>query len=405
MLHKKIIYDPEPTDEKWIEDFNAAIQQCMNSPYYKKRCEESGFSGKISSFAELKTVPYISDWEFKLTNKEHEQLLCVPKEDIHVYTISSSTTGNPSFVPRTKDDVEIFQKNFGNVSFKASGGKLDSTLYVMPPLEMLIKQTTINHNGTKAQLYGLLVNQGINEIYGGEKGYGEIVFLIKLSLFKTILKTAKERKKTAVFDKKISTFVDFCKKVQNTEKKIQFGGTTIPTFNFLKEINEKGLFFDLKDQTTVIVGTGGWDGKKGINKTDPIAKESFAKLVGNIFGTNAFYDIYGTSESPVFFHGQYDAKLKDTVHTPMKTTKIMIRDHYSGKILTNANDIGLLQIMTPYGSEGSPQANILTGDLVKIHETGNDGLVSSFLYVERAKSKIDNQVDKGGCGDFLSKKI
>jgi hypothetical protein len=405
MLHKKIIYDPEPTDEKWIEDFNAAIQQCMNSPYYKKRCEESGFSGKISSFAELKTVPYISDWEFKLTNKEHEQLLCVPKEDIHVYTISSSTTGNPSFVPRTKDDVEIFQKNFGNVTLKAADGKVDKTFFSTPSMNFILKHTTLDHKGKMAQPYGPLVYQGVDHFYAGENGYGDIEYLINLNKLKTIIKTIKNRKKTPVFNKNIISFIRFCKKSQNEKSKFQFGGPTISTYNFLKELLVKGFEFELSDKITVTIGAGGWDGKKGENKTDPISKESFSEALKTIFGTNTFFDIYGTSESPTAFYGKYNPKLKDTVHTPMKTTKIMVRDHYSGKILTNANDIGLLQIMTPYGSEGSPQANILTGDLVKIHETGNDGLVSSFLYVERAKSKIDNQVDKGGCGDFLSKKI
>jgi hypothetical protein len=405
MANKRIIYNPEPNDEKWMEDFNAAIQHCMNSSYYKKRCDESGFAGKVSSFADLKTTPYLSDWEFKLTNKEHEQLLCVPKEDIHVYTISSSTTGNPSFVPRTKSDVGIFQRNFGNVTLKAAGGKVQKTFFAAPKMDFILKHTTAAHAGAKAQSYGPLVYQGVDQLFSGEKGYGDVEYLISLNKLKTIVKTLKKRKKTPVFEKSIMSFVSYCKNNQREEIKLQFGGPTISTYSFLKEVKKKGHIFEMADKISVTVDAGGWDGKKGENKTSPISKESFSKLVESIFGTKLFFDIYGTSESPTAFYGKYDFNLKDVVHSPMQATRIIVRDQFSGKILTETNDIGLLQIMTPYGSEGSPQANILTSDLVKILEVNSEGLVTKFLYVERAKSKIENQVDKGGCGDFLSKKI
>ena len=114
MSNELPIYNFEPDNEKWLNDFNNTIQHQMNSPYFKKRCNETGFNKNISSFEDLKTVPYIADWEFKLTNKEHNYLLSTPKEKVHLYTISSSTTGNPSFVPRTQSDLKIFQKNFGN---------------------------------------------------------------------------------------------------------------------------------------------------------------------------------------------------------------------------------------------------------------------------------------------------
>jgi len=405
MTDKLPKYDFKPENKKWLEDFNKTIDHQMKSTYYKKRCDETDYKGNIESFNDLNRVPYIADWEFKLTNKDHNHLLTIPSEKIHLYTISSSTTGNPSFVPRTRTDVEIFQRNFGNVTLVCSNGPVNNTFFISPSMDLILKNTTTQHNGATAQPFGPLVYKGVDDLFSGEEGYGTIEYLIKLNKINTIFRSLKERKKTPSFDKKISSFISVLKENQNNGVKIQLGGPTIPTYNFLKEIEKQGHSFDMKNQVIVTVGAGGWDGKKGDRNTDPISKESFFKLVNTIFGSNTFYDIYGTSESPVAFYGTYDSSVKDVIHSPMKHTKILVRNPDTGEIITKRNKKGIIQIMTPYGCTGSPQANILTSDIVKILETTDEGLVSKFLYVKRAKSKTEGIIDKGGCGDFIAKQM
>jgi len=386
-----IQFKTNPTDEEWLTDFEVAIKHSINSALYKKRCEETGFDGTLTSYDDLSKVPYLADWEFKLSNKHHPNLISVSKQDIAMYTLSSSTSGDPSFVPRTRNDVEICQQNYLGGILGWANGQTEETAFLGPPIDILLKKAVKKHNESEAKPFVMMMFQGLKNT----SGFGSINFYYDI----------KKDNGHVYFEKNIKRFIDHMKRMEKENKNVLIVGTTIPTYDFLSTLDKENISFSGDITPTIAVGTGGWDGHKGTNKTDPISKKHFFTLANNLFGVKTFYDGYATSESPAYFHGEYHPTIEDVIHQPRRYMRIIARDLETGAVIKQKNELGLLQIMTPYGTQGSPQCNILTSDIVQVLDVDNVGLISKFIYKKRAKDKALNDVDKGGCGDFLKNHI
>ena len=138
-------------------------------------------------------------------------------------------------------------------------------------------------------------------------------------------------------------------------------------------------------------GGGGWDGIKGEAKLDAVEKSRFIENFERVFNIKSKHivDIYAFTETPNLFGGHWSEKYQDfLVHCP-NTSRIIVRDLEKLEPI-NSGEEGLLEVITPYGVNGSINQAILVDDIVelisksKCPECGYEG--ATFRIIGRLKN-------------------
>ena len=89
---------------------NITQETIKSNPYYKEIVNKEKFNlddlNKIDDLALIPTIPAIL---FKESNNMYENLLKIPLEssEFELWNVSSCTSGDPSLVGRSKDDIEL----------------------------------------------------------------------------------------------------------------------------------------------------------------------------------------------------------------------------------------------------------------------------------------------------------
>ena len=101
-------------DEEFCKEMVKQISLSYNNCKYYREKVWGKFDFKITddiSINDLATIPYIPTETYKQSGNRTLSLTKVPLEDIALYSCSSSTTGDPSLVPRTVKDFDQIQYN------------------------------------------------------------------------------------------------------------------------------------------------------------------------------------------------------------------------------------------------------------------------------------------------------
>ncbi len=88
-----------------VERLRETVARCMKNPIYKKRLEEAGVTPEsISSVADIRRIPFTTKSD--LRDNYPFGLSCVPLRDCVRLHSSSGTTGNPTVILHTQNDLD-----------------------------------------------------------------------------------------------------------------------------------------------------------------------------------------------------------------------------------------------------------------------------------------------------------
>ncbi|MFW9825001.1 MAG: hypothetical protein ACFFE4_18820, partial [Candidatus Thorarchaeota archaeon] len=104
----------EYSDIKFCEDLLEQIKSSHNNcNYYKDNlCKKFDYSIPDElSIEDLPSIPFLPTETYKMSGNRTLDLLKVPLDKVALFSCSSSTTGDPSIVPRTLEDFDQIQYN------------------------------------------------------------------------------------------------------------------------------------------------------------------------------------------------------------------------------------------------------------------------------------------------------
>ncbi|MFX1378864.1 MAG: hypothetical protein ACFFA4_07185 [Promethearchaeota archaeon] len=397
-------FDFEPynySDDKFCKDLLREINLSYNKcDYYKNKiCKKFDFMIPDDlSTDKLDKIPYVPSDIYKKSGNRTLKLLKVPNDKIALFSCSSSTTGDPSIVPRTLEDFDQLQYNSIKVFTeffqwkKLKIGTKRCLVFNFSPdrlfMSVMAKRSAKGFEYVDKTRYFTACMNKPWEYYGCEE------YLVKMKILKTIWAILSTFSLKGGFVLDISKMLKMIKRVKERGfwkdleiSKIIFGGSALLMNNmFEKRLLKENIFYDLEEISFVGCGGGGWDGVKGEAKMGKVNKARFIEYYENVFNIKRkdIVDIYAFTEGPTLFGGHWSEKYQDfLLHCP-DTSRIIVRD------LENLESVGegmegLLEVITPYGVNGSINQAVLVDDIVefisknKCPECGYEGATFRVL--------------------------
>ena len=369
-------------DNSLCEDLLAQIKLSYdNCKYYKdKVCKDFNYTIPDElAVDDLEKVPYLPSELYKKSNNRTLELLKAPLDKIALFSCSSSTTGDPSLVPRTIEDFDQLQYNSIKVFtdfFRWEDLKVglkNCLVFNFAPdrliMSFMAKKNAKGFEYIKKIRYFTACMNKPWEYYGQEE------YLVKMKYLKTIWAIISSFSLKGGFILDVTKMLKIIKKVKATGywrdieiSKILFGGSPLLMNNmFENRLLKEKYFCNLENFSFVGCGGGGWDGVKGEAKMGAVNKSKFIQYYKSVFNINPedIADIYAFTEGPTLFGGHWSKKYQDfLLHCP-DTSRIIIRDLEKLEPISNGTE-GLLEVITPYGVNGSINQAVLIDDIVEI---------------------------------------
>ncbi|MFX1496013.1 MAG: hypothetical protein ACFFBH_00665 [Promethearchaeota archaeon] len=389
--------------------YNDVLEQIKfsysNCRYYREDlCKKFDFSipDEINS-NNLDNIPYIPSDLYKKSENRTLNLLKVPLDDIVLFSCSSSTSGDPSIVPRTLEDfdqiqynsIKVFNEFFRWKDLRTENKK--SVIFNFAPgrflMAMMARKNVKGFEYVKKTRYFTACMNKPWEYYGFEE------YMVKAKFLKTIWAILSTLSMKGGFIVDVSRMLKIIKKIvktnqwKNTEVcKLLFGGSPLLMNNmFENRLLKENIFYDLDGMSFVGCGGGGWDGVKGEAKLNAVDKLRFIQNYEKVFNIKPkdIADIYAFTEGPTLFGGHWSEKYQDFIlHCP-DTSRIIVRDIESLEPVNDGME-GLLEVITPYGVNGSINQAVLVDDIVELiskkncPECGYEG--ATFRIIGRLKN-------------------
>ncbi len=378
-------FDFEPRyypNEKFCKDLLEQIKLSYNfCKYYRENlCKNFDFVIPDElNINDLESIPYMPTDLYKKTEGLTLQFLKVPLDKIVLFSCSSSTTGDPSIVPRTIEDFDQLQYNSVKVFndfFRWNDyvcGSKKSLIFNFAPgrvlMSFMAKKNVSGFEYYKRTRYFTACMNKPWEYYGHEE------YMVKGKFLKTIWAIISTFSIKGGFVLDVSKMLKMVKKVLKTGywkdievAKMLFGGSPLLMNNmFEKRLLKENVYYDLDGISFVGCGGGGWDGVKGEAKLDAVDKVRFIDNYEKVFNIKPrdIADIYAFTEGPTLFGGHWSEKYQDfLLHCP-DTARIIVRDTINLQPVNEGVE-GLLEVITPYGVNGSINQAVLVDDIVEL---------------------------------------
>nr|MDO8088515.1 hypothetical protein [Candidatus Sigynarchaeum springense]MDO8119108.1 hypothetical protein [Candidatus Sigynarchaeota archaeon] len=368
-------------EETFMADLKETVKgTARDCKVYGDLCKKQEYDlDKTITDATLQDIPYINWQHFKMSNQLYHELLRIPLDQIAYWTLSSSSTGDPSLVGRVGKDVEVFRDNY-RVGFEeyAKMKTLKRLILFAPSLKFL------NHVRVKAmEKPGYLFYRDITTIWDGY----QTDFLLQFKMLKAIAYMLTHFKLKAFIEINGSAFEKALQSVEK-EKTPTLMANSVPliytnVMDLIKKRKEEG--YAMEPTFRVHTGGGGWSGVKGTVKLEnPIDKGEFFEKIGKFFNIpiENFSDTFGATETPICCGGHWSKKYNDIVlHLDKKQARMVIRNTETGERIKTTKEPGLLEVVTPYGVDSYAGVAVLLDDVVEIldfnrcEECGRENLV------------------------------
>ncbi|MHA1378990.1 MAG: LuxE/PaaK family acyltransferase [Candidatus Helarchaeota archaeon] len=401
-------YDPKTVDDKtFFAKLREQIILSQKNKFYSELCQKNDYTlpDEINN-NNLEFIPYFSTNNYKITKKIFPNLTKVPQKDIIVWSSSSSTTGDPSLVARTYEDLEVihynalkcfdeflFREKFQNTGMCfnfAPGRALFGALAKRTAIKKMKQYLNysrqlklIKKHDQAIRFFTSLMNKPWETIPARSH------YLIQFKWLKTIWAII------STFGIRGGLILDSKFMIKQIEKfkneSIMFGGSPLLMNNVLvNKMLKEDIKFDLSETGYVGSGGGGWDGVKGQAKMEKIDKSEFVKNFKTVFNIESerLHDIYAFTESPILYGGHWSEKYQDYLHHCPDYARVIIRDIDSLEPVKEGGR-GLLEAITPFGVNGSINMAVIVDDIVelisktKCPECGNEG--ATFRVIGRTK--------------------
>ncbi|MFX0020484.1 MAG: hypothetical protein ACFFAK_02860 [Promethearchaeota archaeon] len=351
----------------------------------------------LNKLEDLAIIPYVSAVSFKESNGLFEKLLKIPlrSPEFETWNVSSCTTGDPSIVGRSEDDIELLASMTIKCIYDFIPIPKDewynTISFDFSPSVTFLNRIAMRYTKIRpVKLYGSVLHE-ISTRMSNPK------FLVKFFIFKALKEIIRRRSLVGAFGinskfviKKVKKNLE---KTKEKQKHISFGGSLQLLNRFMNVyMKENNVKFELPD-SVVNTGGGGWSGHKSQLKYPPIDKTQFVTACIESFGTKAdrITDMYGFTETPIVFGSHWSDKHQDFIFHCPPQARIIIRDLNTLDPLRKTGDRGFIEVLTPFGVATSVNHAISIDDLVelvsknKCPECGYEG--DTFIVHGRIREK------------------
>lgn len=337
----------------FFQDFKEnLLEQYSECEAYKKICDQCYFDPQkdLKSEEDIKKVPFVTTTLFKKSSNLFPSLLRVKPKEIEKWTTSSSTSGDPSVVGRTNEDIKAIRKTVDSeIGMIKEDKDYECVFYPDPETmrkynsQIILGKPTESYIGNFLQMFGWKSNSE---------------FMLKLE--------------GNNFNVDIDAFKKFIIEHDSKEDLLGIRGSTLLLYNAIEYLKDKMPPVNLGSRTIVHTGGGGWDGKKGtVNIGSVIERWRFVDMVSNFLGIpkENFIDTYSFTENSLPINGHYSLKYKDYLFHVPDRGKVVLRDVKTFEALDKPGDRGFIQILNAYGVKSFAGASILVDDMGEIIST------------------------------------
>lgn len=312
---------------------------------YRQFCKQKNFDPRsdLKSIDDIQKIPYLTTANFKRKAGRPKEFLCVPENEVQVWTSSSGTSGDPSVIGRDKINIQRFFKMFHFVLeelFNLQG--YNWSLFFQPPPRKLLTvddkvPEPINHMGYIFDVANTLPLK--NRVYA--------------------LKLADEesRKKGKIFE--FDPQATFGLLNNNPSGKgIGWIGGAIPLmYKALMGYNQQtGQVFNVGEKTVLTTG-GGWKSFSGEVVSPEKFHEEFSEILG--IPQNHIFDVYSFTETDnthpeCEYHNKHVLPWNDIVVRDVETLEPV-----------EMGEKGLINVINPI-AHGYAGISILQDDMVRV---------------------------------------
>ncbi|MFX1497493.1 MAG: hypothetical protein ACFFBH_08200 [Promethearchaeota archaeon] len=368
--------------------------------FYRELTERQNYdTDYIDKIDDLTEIPYIPAVFFKASAQKFEKLLKIPviSPAFKTWNVSSCTTGDPSLVGRSTDDIELLASmtikciyEFIPIPMKDHNQYKTISMNFAPSVTFLNRIAKRYTKLRPVSLYTSTLNDITTKITKPK-------YLIKFFILKAFKEIVKSRSLVGAFGINSKHVVKVInknlRKPTDKQKNISIGGSLQLLNTFMnKYLKEENIKFDLPN-SYITTGGGGWSGHKSQLKYPPIEKTQFVSDCIEFFGTKAknVTDMYGFTETPIVFGSHWSDKYQDFIFHCPPQARIVIRDISTLDPLNGIGDKGFLEVLTPFGVDASVNHAVLVDDIVelvsksKCLECGYEG--DTFLVQGRIKDR------------------
>ena len=377
------------------------------NPFYKEHANKENFNlDDLNKIDDLALIPSVPGILFKESMAHYEKLLKIPlnSPEFELWNVSSCTSGDPSLVGRSKEDIELLASMTIKCIYEfipiPKVEWFNTISFDFAPSVTFLNRIAMRYTKVRPiKLYGSILHELSTRMSNPK-------FLIKFFPLKAVIAIIKKGGLAGAFG--INSKYVFKQVKRNSErsvnkqKRISFGGSIHLLNVFMNKImKEKNVKFDLPE-SVVNFGGGGWNGHKSQLKYPPIDKAKFVSDCVESFGTQTerITDMYGFTETPITFGSHWSDKHQDFIFHCPSQARVIIRDLVSQDPLNKAGDRGFLEVLTPFGVAASVNHAVTVNDLVEIvskhkcPECGYEG--DTFLVHGRIEDK-----EGLGCSSIL----
>jgi hypothetical protein len=348
--------------------------------YYRNLCARRGLGlADLAAFIEAGAydrLPSIASTAFKLSKGLLEDLndLSAPG----VFQVSSSTSGDPSYVLTSPEDLARVTSRYGE-TFGFPG--VSVAVGFAPSLRILRALSK------KAGLKGRqAVLRMLPALEGSQSRYAENHVTVDVDMPKTLLNRLVGRP-AAIRKMPAAEVASIIHKAEARGQGVSLGGLTLLLKPYLDEFGEGE--FNLGAKGHVAFSGGGYSGAKGTIRSAKIDKPAFVARIGSVFGidpelwSSKIKDIYSFTETPVQIEGFWDGDLGDFLFRPAPDHCVYIVDPDTEAPLLSGR--GLLKVVAPSvsGRPAAANVSVLQFDTAEIVSVRPDGRVEAFTHVAR----------------------
>ncbi|MFX1360563.1 MAG: hypothetical protein ACFE8T_09510 [Promethearchaeota archaeon] len=366
---------------------------------YKQICEETEYDlDQTIKESNLDEIPYVNWNYFKESNGKFPELLRIPYNKLAYWTLSSSTTGDPSLIGRDAEDIEVFKNNYKKVFEEFSNMQTIKRLILFAPSLAFMNKMPGEWHGKR----GFLFYRDITDIW---KNY-DIDYLLKFKLVKTISYIMSHFKKKVFIELDGKLMERSLKEVEHKQIPALVANSAPLMFQNFKDYYKKHKQgFSMPETFRVQLGGGGWDGIKGRVKLGyKINKAEFMETISDFFNIpyDNIVDNYGATEIPIACGGHWSKKYEDFLfHLDKNEAHIVIREIGSLERIKKTNEPGIIEVLTPYGVKSYAGVAVMLDDIVEVvdfnkcTECGREGTVF------RITGRMTPDIGKG-CSSFTN---
>jgi len=388
------------TNQSIYEDFRIQIEgTSRDCKLYHDLCIKEDYDiDQTIKESNLDEIPYVNWNYFKESNGKYHDLLRIPYNNLSYWTISSSTTGDPSIVGRGDIDIEIFKNNYKKIFHEYSSMDIIKKLILFAPSIRFMNRMPGSWYGKR----GYLFYRDITEIW---KNY-DITYLLKFNFQKVILYYLSHFKGKAFIELDGSLLKKSLKKVEKSKIPTLIANSAPLMYkNFTDYLKKYKSGFDMGENFYVQTGGGGWNGIKGRVKLGyEIDKADFFEKLMDFFNIpiENFADLFGATETPIAAGGHWSKKYNDIIlHLDKNQGRIIARDIETLEKINKTKNPGVLEVLTPYGVNTYAGISVLLDDIIEIvdfnrcEECGREGIIF------RVVGKLTPEIGKG-CTSFYN---